>query len=178
MFNRKEYRRKYYLEHKKDENIKSIIYGDSNKERHNLVVKEWRYKNRKHLTEYRSSRYQKNKQSEKDGVKNWRDRNREKVRLLVKKYPEKYKARYLVGNAIKLGKLKRLPCEICGNLKVEGHHPDYAKPLEVKWLCKLHHDLTHKSMETDETTVATPAEEPTENVEETESVETTETPTE
>lgn len=56
---------------------------------------------------------------------------------------EKYKARQAVSNALRNGKLKRLPCEVCGNKDVEAHHEDYAKPLDVKWLCFLHHRQAH-----------------------------------
>jgi hypothetical protein len=35
------------------------------------------------------------------------------------------------------------PCEICGNPKVDKHHDDYAKPLEVMWLCRRHHIQRH-----------------------------------
>jgi hypothetical protein len=45
--------------------------------------------------------------------------------------------------AVKIGKLKRKPCVICGNKKVEGHHEDYNKPFEVLWLCKKHHLARH-----------------------------------
>jgi hypothetical protein len=37
------------------------------------------------------------------------------------------------------GKIKKLPCEVCGASHVEAHHPDYSKPLEVEWLCPEHH---------------------------------------
>jgi hypothetical protein len=37
------------------------------------------------------------------------------------------------------GKLIPKPCEVCGDPKVEKHHDDYTKPLEVRWLCKRHH---------------------------------------
>ena len=56
-----------------------------------------------------------------------------------KKYPEKYKARQEVLKALKKGILKKEPCEVCGSLKVEAHHEDYNKPLEVNWLCSRHH---------------------------------------
>ncbi len=55
------------------------------------------------------------------------------------KYPERRKARVMVGNAIRDGRLKRLPCEVCGDPKSEAHHPDYSKPLDVRWLCLRHH---------------------------------------
>ncbi len=46
------------------------------------------------------------------------------------------------------GLLKRKPCEVCGTWdNLERHHDDYAKPLQVRWLCRKHHleigELTH-----------------------------------
>lgn len=56
--------------------------------------------------------------------------------------PIAYKARTAVGNAVRDGRLKKLPCEFCGTEKVEAHHQDYSKPLSVTWLCrKCHHRL-------------------------------------
>jgi len=60
------------------------------------------------------------------------------------KHPEKYKARWLVNNAIRDGNLKRLPCKICGIEPTHGHHTNYSKPLEVDWLCTFHHLEIHK----------------------------------
>lgn len=59
------------------------------------------------------------------------------------KDPEKYKARYTLRNAVKWGKVIKQPCQVCGNVKSQGHHEDYSKPLEVIWLCKEHHDDKH-----------------------------------
>lgn len=55
------------------------------------------------------------------------------------KFPERIKARHKVSNAIRDGKLFKTACAVCGNIKVEGHHEDYSKPLEVIWLCRKHH---------------------------------------
>jgi ribosomal protein S27AE len=55
-------------------------------------------------------------------------------------HPDAYKAHTAVNNAVRDGRLKKQPCAICGTDKVHAHHQDYAKPLEVKWLCaKCHH---------------------------------------
>ncbi len=53
--------------------------------------------------------------------------------------PLKYKARTAVSNALRDKRLFRQPCEVCGNERVQAHHDDYSKPLEVKWLCFEHH---------------------------------------
>lgn len=48
-----------------------------------------------------------------------------------------------VSRAVKAGKLSKLPCWICGDENVEGHHPDYDAPLDVVWLCPVHHKEIH-----------------------------------
>jgi hypothetical protein len=59
------------------------------------------------------------------------------------KYPNKYKAHTIVGNAIRDGKLFPEPCCECGNPKANAHHDDYAKPLNVRWLCSACHSQWH-----------------------------------
>lgn len=59
-------------------------------------------------------------------------------------HPERYAARVLVGNYVRDGKLRKLPCEMCGNAKSEAHHEDYSKPLQVRWLCRKHHAELHR----------------------------------
>ncbi len=62
---------------------------------------------------------------------------------------ERYVSRYQASNAIKLGKLSRpTACQDCNKQgRVEGHHPDYTKPLEITWLCKRCHALKHRKAE-------------------------------
>jgi hypothetical protein len=55
----------------------------------------------------------------------------------------KASARRLLRNHIYRGKIQRQPCEVCGAPNAQGHHEDYSKPLEVMWLCALHHNLKH-----------------------------------
>ncbi len=54
--------------------------------------------------------------------------------------PVRYKARNAVSNALRDGRLLREPCKVCGTTEgVEAHHSDYARPLDVEWLCFAHH---------------------------------------
>ncbi len=59
----------------------------------------------------------------------------------------------LAERAFEKGILIPEPCEICGEFgqmkdgrrKVQAHHDDYSKPLEVRWLCQKHHHEWHKA---------------------------------
>lgn len=53
--------------------------------------------------------------------------------------PEKVRARELVNQALKSGRLVKGKCEVCGSVDSEAHHDDYREPLRVRWLCKPHH---------------------------------------
>lgn len=53
--------------------------------------------------------------------------------------------RQAVNAAIGKGELERGSCEVCGSTdRVQGHHDDYSRPLDVRWLCSGHHALWHK----------------------------------
>lgn len=67
-------------------------------------------------------------------------------RRFAEKYPEKRSAHCAVANALRGGKLQRLPCEVCGTTKAHAHHDDYSKPLVVRWLCAVHHAEHHKAI--------------------------------
>jgi len=66
------------------------------------------------------------------------EKNRKTYRNSIK--PQ---AKAKVRLAIEKGLLNRQPCEVCEAAEAEGHHDDYAKPLEVRWLCRMHHKLWH-----------------------------------
>jgi hypothetical protein len=55
----------------------------------------------------------------------------------------KMHARRIVARALGSGKLVKQPCYYCGARSVEAHHTDYSRPLEVVWICSLHHHQLH-----------------------------------
>lgn len=63
-------------------------------------------------------------------------------KLLHRRKARAHKAVYA---AVQSGRLIRpASCERCGqSAKVEGHHEDYNKPLEVNWLCRACHTAIH-----------------------------------
>jgi hypothetical protein len=64
------------------------------------------------------------------------DKSPELRALMSKAHSQVYLAR-------KQGILDNGPCEVCGSPHVDGHHEDYTKPLEVRWLCSRHHLRYH-----------------------------------
>ena len=101
-------------------------------------------------------------------MRDWSRRNAEKVRETarasrnrrieyVREYdrkrghrpkPEAELAHGRVAEALKRGRLEKGPCEreaegICRG-QIEGHHEDYAKALDVRWLCHKHHMEVHR----------------------------------
>lgn len=61
-------------------------------------------------------------------------------------HPDRLAVKEKVRYAVRTGKLQKLPCWTCGDEKVEAHHYDYSKPLDVVWLCRKHHVELHKSV--------------------------------
>jgi hypothetical protein len=57
----------------------------------------------------------------------------------------KKNVRLITLRAIRAGILLRKPCEVCGKEKVDAHHDDYMKPLDVRWLCRKHHNEHHRN---------------------------------
>lgn len=79
----------------------------------------------------------------------------EQGKLAARKAKEKWTAEnvikrgasHIVNNAIRDGKLiKEYKCQDCGieNVRIHGHHDDYAFPLSVRWLCSKCHIAWHK----------------------------------
>ena len=70
-------------------------------------------------------------------------------KIQIERYPQKEKARKAVRQAVRSGRLyKPYNCSECKKTfsknKIEGHHEDYDKPLEVRWLCRRCHKKLDK----------------------------------
>jgi predicted XRE-type DNA-binding protein len=96
----------------------------------------------------RSKEQEEQKERQRERNREWKRRHpqqhAESVRNYRQRYPEKYRARRAVQYAVQTGKLVRLPCQKCATtVDVHAHHEDYAKPLEVSWLCRGCHTLEH-----------------------------------
>lgn len=59
------------------------------------------------------------------------------------RHPAKRLAHSRVNQAKRAGLLTPQPCSECGGTAVEAHHDDYARPLDVRWLCKACHEIQH-----------------------------------
>jgi hypothetical protein len=79
----------------------------------------------------------------------WRNREAELARARKRRldHPEQQRAHHAVNNALRDGRLTKGPCERepwgdCWG-RMEAHHDDYSKPLDVRWFCSSHHGLEH-----------------------------------
>jgi len=113
-------------------NLKKFNYC---REEYNKWQREYRAKNREKLREY-------NREYNKNWRKEYGYKNEESYK---ERYPQKVHAHNLLSDAIRTGKMIRKDCEVCQKPNAQGHHEDYDKPLEVIWLCPLHHTQLHLS---------------------------------
>ena len=65
------------------------------------------------------------------------------------RYPIRTSSHQKVYYALKVGKIvKSITCDECGSFeRMCGHHDDYNKPLEVRWLCQQCHTDWHSANE-------------------------------
>ena len=109
--------------------------------------------NRRSIEVYHRRR--RNKQAE--YYQNWYRENGRKraidyvsnIILWQKAHPEAVKARWTLKYYIKRGIIDRpKSCSLCGRIdKIQAHHQDYSKPLEVIWLCASCHKKIHLERE-------------------------------
>lgn len=98
--------------------------------------------------------YEKNAESRRAAVRAYYYAHAEEIsarQKIQKQSSEKRNAYNAVYRAISLGQLIPQSCEVCGEDKrgrdgrrlVQAHHEDYARRLDVTWLCSLCHGKRH-----------------------------------
>jgi len=75
----------------------------------------------------------------------YRKANIDLCRSWERTYPIKKKAKSCILTAIRSGRIVRgKKCEACGNKeKLNAHHDDYSKTLDIRWLCVPCHQEWH-----------------------------------
>jgi hypothetical protein len=102
-------------------------------------MKEFRKRNPIYFQEYEKNRQllPERRKSQVESKKGWNKRN-----------PEKRRCINMVGDRVYRKKIiKPIFCQKCGVIpkRMEGHHDDYKKPFDIKWLCLECHRKIHKS---------------------------------
>lgn len=128
----------HYRKNEEAYKLRAKNHFNDNREHHRKLSKEYNEKHRERLSRIAKERYTS-------------EEGREANRLRSRKYREnpinklKEKARGIVNKRIQSGKMvKPETCVECGAFgKVEAHHEDYNKPLEVLWVCKRCHFKKH-----------------------------------
>ena len=106
--------------------------------------KNQKLKDPERFLEYKRKSILKNPKNSRERQRKYRQNNPDWQRKIRERNPEQYKARVMVNNAIRDGRLNKEPCKNCGSTKrLQAHHEDYSKPLDVKWLCNKCHIIKH-----------------------------------
>jgi hypothetical protein len=72
--------------------------------------------------------------------------NRVAVKAWELRNPEAVSAKKQLKRALRAGKIEKAPhCQAygCRRRRVQAHHHDYGRPLEVLWVCATHHRRGH-----------------------------------
>ena len=143
---RKKYAAEHYLLNKDNIKKKTRAYKVKNKQQTKEYAKAYnkklREEKREELIKYQRNYYKKNKEIILNKNKDYE-----------KKYPEKKRAKDAVQRALKKGIIFRPDiCSKCSmpptaSSKIEAHHDDYSKPIDVIWLCKSCHQKLHANPE-------------------------------
>lgn len=112
--------------------------GSMPKDVYNAYNREYRKKNAEKIRAYKREYNTK-----------WRKENGYHNELISKaRYPDKEKARRILQKALMKGAIQKENCIVCKDENSQAHHEDYTKPLEVIWLCPVHHMERHDRVKT------------------------------
>ena len=128
----------HYRKNEEAYKLRAKLHLENNREHHRKRSREYRENNYEHLSKLAKERYTS-------------DEGREANRLRSRKYRNdpvnrmKEKARSIVNVRVRSKEIIKPDfCTECGKTgKVEAHHDDYTKPLEVLWVCRKCHFKKH-----------------------------------
>lgn len=105
---------------------------------------------------HRNQRY---REKERARVRAWSRANRDRIAKIDGRSYLRHREKKLAGNrlrrAVRIGLVLRpASCSRCGmGGRIQGHHHDYTRPLEVEWLCSACHGKEHRRYREDEVAV-------------------------
>jgi len=103
------------------------------KEQYNEYFRNYYAENIKKLREYKREYNKKWRQlNGYHNESNWQSKNSYKV-----------KAQKKLQQAVKDKKVMKRACLYCNSTKTVAHHPNYNLPLQVIWVCHIHHRGIH-----------------------------------
>ena len=135
--------REYDSKFRQTEHRKKYLEG--RKEEDAQWKKEWYQRNKERILIARRKRAEETVPERTEYLKEYNKRPevKELKRIQAERYRKKnqyqIRARRIAYKALRNGEIIKKNCEECGHHKVEMHHPNYSKELEVVWLCKRCH---------------------------------------
>jgi len=123
---------KYLEEYRKTDNRKKALKKYKKSEKGKASEKRYMATDKYRETSKRYKKSEKGKMVAASFSKSYRELN-----------PKKIKAYIAMRSAIKNKILIKRECEVCGSENSHAHHDDYDKPIDVKWMCKKHHEEWH-----------------------------------
>ena len=143
--------REHFEKNREACNEKKREYYKKNKEKTLEKQKKYYQENRQEIRKKCNERNKtpKYRQEQNERARKYQKANKEKINSTIRRArernPQRINATQHIFWALKLGILiKPEFCEKCEmKSKLQAHHDDYEKPLDVRWLCRICHNHEH-----------------------------------